>query len=106
MPITDIRLLKKIKWDVDSPRFAEAQLSLGYEDIDLKLQDINDFAEEEYADKKIVKIRYHHHLYKLKATLNDVIEERLKIIDSQKNNLSLGADRKKTTEKAKDGEPK
>lgn len=77
MPITDIRLLKKMKWDLDSPRFAEAQLSLGYKDEDLKLLDIKDFTEEDYTDNKIVKIRYHHHLLKLKTTLNDVIDERL-----------------------------
>jgi hypothetical protein len=33
-------MLRKIKWNVHSPRFAEAQLTLGYTDEDIALKDI------------------------------------------------------------------
>ena len=39
----DLRMLRKIKWDLDSPRFKEAQLNLGYKDEDLTIQDIKHF---------------------------------------------------------------
>ena len=57
-PIQDVRLLRKIKWNIHSPRFAEAQLTLGYRDEDLVLKEIKQFQQEEYADVKIVKVRY------------------------------------------------
>jgi hypothetical protein len=51
-------MLRKIKWNIHSPRFAEAQLTLGYRDEDLVLKEIKQFQQEEYADVKIVKVRY------------------------------------------------
>lgn len=65
-PIEDPRVLRRIKWDVNSPRFKEAQLNLGYSDNDLILRDLNYFQDDENIDKKISKVRYSHHLIKLK----------------------------------------
>lgn len=76
-------MLKKIKWNVNSPRFAEAQLTLGYTDEDVTLKDIKYFQEEDYQDKKIVKVRYNHHLLNIKIILNEIIEKRLDIIGLQ-----------------------
>ena len=78
-PIEDPRILRRIKWDIDSPKFKEAQLNLGYSDTDLILRDMNYFQTEENVDKKIAKVRYSHHLIKLKQKVNELIEERLKI---------------------------
>jgi hypothetical protein len=64
-PISDFRILRKIKWEVDSPRFQAAMISLGYTKNDVTLRDIKYFQKEDYSDKKIVKMRYHHHLLKL-----------------------------------------
>ena len=50
--------MKRIKWNVNSPHFKEAQLNLGIPDEDLVLKPIKEFQVEDYADKKIVKIRY------------------------------------------------
>ena len=52
-PVPDVKTLKRIKWDVDSPRFKEAQLLLGYTDEDLTLKHMKDF-QEVYVDNKIV----------------------------------------------------
>ena len=65
-PIEDPRMLRRIKWNVMSPRFKEAQLNLGYSDNDLILHDLNYFQHDESIDKKIAKVRYSHHLIKLK----------------------------------------
>lgn len=73
-PIPDLKYLRKIKWDIHSPRFKEAQLSLGFQDSEVVLRPIAFFQEEEYADKKIVQFRYQHHLSKLLGTLNEIIE--------------------------------
>lgn len=35
--VNEIKHLKKIKWDISSPRFARAQLNLGLKDADLIL---------------------------------------------------------------------
>jgi len=45
-PISDIRMLKKTHWDVNSPRFKEAQLSLGYKDDEVTLKPLAFFHEE------------------------------------------------------------
>ena len=50
-PIEDIRLLKRMKWEIDSPRFREAQIICGYTDEELELKDISEFRQEEYSDK-------------------------------------------------------
>ena len=39
----ETKMLKNIKWDIDSPRFKEAQLNLGYKDEDLVLKNIQSF---------------------------------------------------------------
>ena len=40
-------------------------INLGLTDEDTTLKDIKVFQEEEYSDKKIVKMRYQHHLLSL-----------------------------------------
>ena len=37
-PIHNIKLLRRIKWDIHSPRFKQAQLKLGFDDEDLILK--------------------------------------------------------------------
>ena len=53
-PVPDIKTLKKIKWDTDSPRFKEAQLFLGFTDEDLTLKELKEFQNDKSVDKKIV----------------------------------------------------
>lgn len=77
--IPNLNYLRKIKWDIDSPRFKEAQLNLGYQDDDLLLKHLGYFKFNDLEDIKIVKMRYQHHLFQVKQNLNEVIEERLKI---------------------------
>jgi len=52
-----------------------AQLDLGFKDNDMKLLDISHF-KKSGVDEQILKMRYDHHLLKLKDNLNAVIEER------------------------------
>ena len=73
LPLSEIRLLPKIKWDIYSPRFAMAQLNLGLKDEDLMLLDISQF-KKPGIDEQIVKMRFDHHLLKLKNNLNGIIE--------------------------------
>ena len=64
-----------MRWDILSPRFAMAQLDLGLKDNDMKLLDISQF-KKSGVDEQIVKMRYDHHLLKLKDNLNAIIEQR------------------------------
>lgn len=73
-------MLTRIKWDLYSPRFQEASLSLGYTEDDLTLKTSDYFKSD---DRKIMKVRYQHHLIKLKQMLNEVIEARLQIITNK-----------------------
>jgi len=77
--IPDIKLLKKTKWDINSPRFKEAQLSLGYKDDEVILRNKRYFEEEDYQEQSVVQFRYQHHLIKLKTAINEIIEGRNRI---------------------------
>ena len=79
-PILDIRMLKRIQWDIDSPRFKEAQLSLGYKDEDLILRPKTLF---EDSENQIAKFKYQHHLTRLRCNLNEIVEERNRIINKE-----------------------
>lgn len=52
-------------------------------DDDLKLLDYNHF-KQSGLDEQIVKMRYDHHLLKLKNNLNGIIEQRNAIIENAK----------------------
>ena len=52
-----------------------AQLNLGLKDDDLKLLDISHF-KAHGVDDQIVKMRFDHHLLKLKNNLNGIVEQR------------------------------
>ena len=60
-PLSDVRIFRKLKWDIDSPRFKIAQMKLGYDDDDVIKKDMSYFQkdlDDTYFDKKIVKFRY------------------------------------------------
>lgn len=90
--------MKMIKWDADSPRFKQACLNLQITKEDITLRKKNDFKKEisyevneEGPDltKELTAIRYSYHLQSIKDYLNDIIEERDRIILKQKINLQL-----------------
>ena len=45
-PISHIRYLKKTRWDINSPKFKEAQMSLGYKDEDVTIKPIEYFKDD------------------------------------------------------------
>ena len=93
-------MLAKIKWDLYSPRFQEASLSLGYTEDDLTLRAPGFFKS---ADRKIMKVRYQHHLIKLKQMLNEVIEARLQIIANKQKERNEKKFRRRTESNLNDG---
>ena len=64
---------------------------MGDTDNDLTLKSIHEFQKEDYSDVKIVKVRYSHHVFQLKNRLNEIIEERLKIIEDIKQEEEVKA---------------
>ena len=81
--------MRRLKFDKDSPRFKEAQLSLGFNDEDLTYKRMSYFQDEEAVDRKVIQLRHQHHLFKLRDDLNMVIEKRLKIKQERGQRASI-----------------
>ncbi len=82
-----------MKWDPDSPRFKQACSNLQISKEDITLRKKTDFEREVSAEvneggpdltKELTAIRYSYHLQSIKDYLNDIIEERNRIILKQK----------------------
>ncbi len=78
---SDIRTLLQIKWNIDSPRFLAAALNCGIERWELKRKTLQQ-VEKENPDKDQAHVSaiYNLHLRQLRAFLNQVINERNRII--------------------------
>jgi len=74
---SDIKDLLDRKWNVESPNFARAAKNLGIEIWELKLKRLQQFQQEKGKDAPFY---YNIHLKKLRTYLNDVIEERRRIM--------------------------
>ena len=93
-PITEIRQIRRLKFEPDSPRFAQAcqRLQIDMKDItktrlaDFEAQ-IRDEKPEEDQNPTLIRelamIRYNYHLTTFKEVFNDVIEERKHIIKEE-----------------------
>jgi hypothetical protein len=85
--------VRGMKWDPDSPRFKQACSNLQISKEDITLRKKTDFEREVSAEvneggpdltKELTAIRYSYHLQSIKDYLNDIIEERNRIILKQK----------------------
>ena len=68
-PLENSKELTHIKWDRKSPRFMEAQMSLGIIDDDLTLRYIEEFAPG-HVDNQVGRVRFAHHRKSLMQLLN------------------------------------
>ena len=93
-PVTEIRQIRRLKFDPDSPRFAQAcqRLQIDRRDIEKRrLQDFegqirNERPEDEQNPtliRELAMIRYNYYLTTFKEVFNDVIEERRHIIKEE-----------------------
>lgn len=96
---TSIKNIKKIRFDPDSPRFAEAVTRLGVSKYDLQKRKLSDFmAEIKYerphdADNEalvfeLARIRMDYYLMNFRTVFNDVLEERAEIKREEQNELN------------------
>ena len=85
--------MRRSKWDPDSPRFKQAceNLEIPLQELELKPKRFfEDAVREEQASsgleltKELAAIRYGYHLQSVKDLINEIIEERRRIIVKQK----------------------
>ena len=93
-PITEIRQIRRLKFEPESPRFAQACQRLKIDMKDIEKRRLADF-EAQIRDEKpeedqnpalireLAMIRYNYHLTTFKEVFNDVIEERKHIIKEE-----------------------
>lgn len=85
-PLQSSRLVRRTKWDPDSPRFKQAcsNLQIGASEIEVKTKkQIEEEIKQEQKKqtgpdmtKELSTIRYNYHLQSVKEFLNDIIAER------------------------------
>jgi hypothetical protein len=100
-PLQSSRLVRKLKWDPESPRFKQACQNLQIASHEIELKTKKQFEDEiKHEQKKqsgpdmtseLSAIRYNYHLQSVKDFLNDIIHERQRIIIKQKINGSQQA---------------
>ena len=93
-PITEIRQIRRLKFEPESPRFAQACQRLQIDMKDITKRRLADF-EAQIRDEKpeedqnptlireLAMIRYNYHLTTFKEVFNDIIEERKHIIKEE-----------------------
>lgn len=95
-PITDTRVIKRMKFDPESPKFTEAckRLAIDMKDIERKklsefeAQIRNERPEEDQNPvliRELATIRYNYYLTTFKEIFNDVLEERRHIVHEEIN---------------------
>ena len=87
-PLKKTKHLKLVKFDLDSPKMAEAIKNLGliHEDLNTKLTK-EDFA---HIDPKITDLRFKHYQRQLLDTINQVLTERKRLHVHRVANAGLG----------------
>ena len=87
VPVTEIRQVKRVRFDPESPRFKEACIRLKIDMKDIQKKRLSDFEaqirnerpEDEQNPvliKELATIRFNYYLTTFKEVFNDVIEER------------------------------
>lgn len=94
-PITELRQIKRIKFDLDSPRFQEACKRLEIDQEDLQKRKLHEFEnivrnekpEEEQNPvlvRELATIKFNYYLTTFKEIFNDVIDERRHIVNEER----------------------
>lgn len=93
--MTELRQIKRLKFDLDSPRFQEACKRLEIDQEDLRKRKLHEFEnmvrnekpEEEQNPvlvRELATIKFNYYLTTFKEIFNDVIDERRHIVNEQK----------------------
>ena len=97
-PITEIRQIKRLKFDIESPRFQDACKRLQIDQSDLKKKKLADFEAIVRNDRpedesnpalirELASIKYNYYLTTFKEVFNDVLDERRRIAKDQRTRL-------------------
>ena len=94
--VTDLKDIKRIKFDMESPRFNRARLNLNIEVHDLIRKKFSQFKDDVLNEqpklinepamvKDLANIRYSYHCNTFKESFNDILDERKRICDEEEN---------------------